>query len=172
MQHPMALSSAKNITHGFSRGNKEHIMSHSLVKIWVHLVSGTKNRTILIPERHRKEISDTINEILTQKGCRVRATVTVKDHFHSLFLLSADINIADIVRAVKGTISRRINREKTTGSRFSWQTGYGAFSVSESQLPVMQKYIQNQEEHHRKMSYQEEYEKFMRIYYPDLLPHG
>jgi len=147
-------------------------MSHSLVKIWIHLVSGTKNRAILIPERCRKEISDTINEILTQKGCKVRTTVTVKDHFHSLFLLSADMNIAAVVRAVKGAISRRINREKTTGPRFAWQTGYGAFSVSESQVAAVQRYILGQEEHHRKMSYQEEYEKFMRIYYPELLPHG
>ena len=147
-------------------------MSHSLVKIWIHLVSGTKNRDILIPGDIRKDITNRINVILEQKGCRICLTVTVKDHFHSLFLMPADVSIANIVKAVKGACSYRINQEKQIGSRFAWQVGYGAFSVSESQVGAVQKYIRDQEEHHRRLSFQEEYERFMRIYYPELLSHG
>jgi len=147
-------------------------MSHSLVKIWIHLVTGTKNRAILIPQMLRGEISDQITHILEQNGCRVRVTVTVKDHFHSLFLLSSTICIADLVQSIKGAVSHRINREQVFRSKFIWQTGYGAFSVSESAVKDVERYIRGQEAHHRRMSYQEEYERFMKIYYPELLTHG
>ena len=147
-------------------------MSHSLAKIWIHLVTGTKNRAILIPQILRAEISDQITHILEQNGCRVCVTVTVKDHFHSLFLLSPTICIADLVRSIKGSVSYRLNRENAFKSSFMWQTGYGAFSVSESGTKKVEQYIRTQEAHHRRMSYQEEYERFMRIYYPELMTHG
>ena len=144
-------------------------MSHSLVKIWIHLVFGTKNRNIIIPKDIRAALSDHLTSQLEEKNCKVRITNTVKDHTHSLFLLPADIGIADLVKGIKGESSHWINRENLMKNKFVWQVGYGAFSIGESTVKEVGQYIRKQEEHHLKMTYQEEYEKFMKIYFPEMV---
>lgn len=144
-------------------------MSHSLVKIWIHLVFGTKNRSIIIPKDIRAALSEHLTSQLEEKNCKVRITNTVKDHTHSLFLLPVDIGIASLVKGIKGESSHWINQENLMKSKFAWQVGYGAFSISESMVKEVERYIMKQEEHHLKITYQEEVERFMNIYFPEIV---
>ncbi len=144
-------------------------MSHALVKIWIHAVFRTKNEAVIIPPDLRPILNQQITDILIEQNCKVRIVNSVKDHVHCLFLLAADVNIARVIKNLKGISSHWINHENLTRSKFTWQVGYGAFSVSESGVPNVEKYIHNQERHHQKMTFQEEYDRFMAIYYPDLI---
>jgi len=144
-------------------------MSHALVKIWIHAVFRTKDDHVLIPANIRPVLNRQIENILADQNCKVRIVNSVKDHVHCLFLLSADTGIARIIKNLKGISSHWINQENMTDSKFVWQVGYGAFSVSESAVPNVEKYIRNQEHHHQKMTFREEYDRFMEIYYPELI---
>ena len=144
-------------------------MSHALVKIWIHAVFRTKNEAVIIPPDLRPALNQQIKSILTEQNCKVRVVNSVKDHMHCLFLLSADADIAGVIKNLKGIFSHWINHENLTRSKFTWQVGYGAFSVSESSVPNVEKYIGNQERHHQKTTFQEEYDRFMAIYHPELI---
>jgi REP element-mobilizing transposase RayT len=144
-------------------------MSHALVKIWIHAVFRTKNEAVIIPPDLRPALNQQIKSILTEQNCKVRVVNSVKDHMHCLFLLSADADIAGIIKNLKGISSHWINHENLIRSKFTWQVGYGAFSVSESSVPNVEKYIGNQERHHQKTTFQEEYDRFMAIYHPELI---
>lgn len=86
------------------------------------------------------------------------------DHIHCLFLLSPQKSIAEVIKQIKGSSSHYINSNDVINDKFSWQTGYAAFSVSESAVEKVFLYIQNQKEHHRKKTFQEEYENFLKLY--------
>jgi REP element-mobilizing transposase RayT len=144
-------------------------MSHALVKIWIHAVFRTKNEAVIIPPDLRPALNQQIKSILTEQNCKVRVVNSVKDHMHCLFLLSADADIAGVIKNLKGISSHWINHENLIRSKFTWQVGYGAFSVSESSVPNVEKYIGNQERHHQKTTFQEEYDRFMAIYHPELI---
>ena len=144
-------------------------MSHALVKIWIHAVFRTKNEAVIIPPDLRPALNQQIKSILTEQNCKVRVVNSVKDHMHCLFLLSADADIAGVIKNLKGISSHWINHENLTRSKFTWQVGYGAFSVSESSVPNVEKYIRSQERHHQKTTFQEEYVRFMAIYHPELI---
>lgn len=96
--------------------------------------------------------------------CKVRIINGTEDHLHFLFLLSPNFTLKDIFQNVKGESSHWINSSDFTKGKFAWQTGYGAFSVSESMVNEVEKYIQNQKEHHKKLSYQEEVDVFIKKY--------
>jgi REP element-mobilizing transposase RayT len=144
-------------------------MSHALVKIWIHAVFRTKNEAVIIPPDLRPALNQQIKSILTEQNCKVRVVNSVKDHMHCLFLLSADADIAGVIKNLKGISSHWINHENLTRSKFTWQVGYGAFSVSESSVSNVEKYIRSQERHHQKMTFREEYDRFMAIYHPELI---
>lgn len=88
----------------------------------------------------------------------------MSDHIHILFLLSPKFSNGDIFKNVKGESSHWINQSSLTKNKFAWQTGYGAFSVSESMVNEVEKYIANQKEHHRKMTFEEEVNLFVNKY--------
>jgi REP element-mobilizing transposase RayT len=144
-------------------------MSHALVKLWIHAVFRTKDISVIIPQDVQPIINQQIATILTEQNCKVRIVNSVKDHVHCLFLLAADASISRVIKNLKGISSHWINQENLTSTKFTWQVGYGAFSVSESGVPDVEKYIRNQERHHHKMTFQEEYDRFMAIYYPELV---
>jgi REP element-mobilizing transposase RayT len=156
---------------GFRKG-VEKTMSHALVKLWIHAVFRTKDDSVVIPPNLQPILNQQITNILTEQNCKVRIVNSVKDHVHCLFLLSANASISRVIKNLKGISSHWINRENLTPSKFTWQVGYGAFSVSESGVPNVEKYIRNQERHHQKMTFQEEYDRFMAIYYPELISWG
>lgn len=139
-------------------------MSHSYTNIWIHGVFGTKNRQPLLTEDIRTDVHIHLREELEEKGCKVRRINGTSDHVHMLFILSKDWSIAQIMKAVKGESSHWINQKDNVKIKFSWQIGYGAFSVSESDANNVEQYIKNQAQHHRKMTFKEEYERFIQLH--------
>lgn len=140
-------------------------MSHSLTKIWIHGIFGTKERIPLIKSSYEKELHNFVkNKLEADLDCKVRIINGIADHIHILFLLSPNLSIKDIFKNIKGSSSHWINQNDFIKQKFAWQTGYGAFSVSESKLKEVENYIRNQKEHHKKISYVEEVELFMKKY--------
>jgi len=137
-------------------------MGQSLSKVYIHLVFGTKKRKPLISEYVREELHLYIAGILKKMESPALRINSVSDHIHILFLQSKNYALSKIVEEVKKNSSKWI---KTKGIiNFTWQIGYGAFSVSSSKIEVVKKYIENQQEHHRKKTFMEEVELFMRKY--------
>ena len=140
-------------------------MAHSLVKVWIHAIFATKDRTSLIKDTFEAQLHTHIKEKLERElDCKVRIINGTEDHIHVLFLLSPNSTLKDIFQNIKGESSHWINQSDFMNYKFAWQTGYGAFSVSESMLKRVEKYIANQKEHHKKMTYQEEVDLFIKEY--------
>jgi putative transposase len=138
-------------------------MSHSLTKIWIHAVFGTKNCEPTIHQNLELKLYPHIQEHLEKDfECTVSAINGIPDHIHILFLLSPNFSVKDILKNIKGESSHWINQENLTKIKFAWQTGYGAFSVSESNVEKVVKYIDNQKEHHKKKTFAVELEEFMK----------
>ena len=97
-------------------------------------------------------------------GCPVRIINGMADHVHSLFLLSPKKSVSDIIKQVKGSASHEINKHNITKAKFAWQTGYGAYSVSESLLEKAFHYIRNQKKHHERITFQKEFENLGRLH--------
>ena len=140
-------------------------MPHSLLKIWIHGVFGTKDRLPLIKTEYEKELHEHIKGKLEKDlDCKVRIINGTVDHVHILFLLSPNFTIGDIFKNIKGETSHWVNQENFIKQKFAWQTGYGAFSVSESKVSEVEEYIKKQKEHHKKITYIEEVELFKKKY--------
>jgi REP element-mobilizing transposase RayT len=132
------------------------------VKIWIHSIFGTKDCEPLIhPSIEAKVYAHIANHLEKDFNCPVRIINGMPEHVHVLFLLNPNFAIKDILKNAKGESSHWINQENLIKSKFSWQTGYGAFSVSESNVEKVEQYIRNQKEHHRQKTFMEEYNEFM-----------
>jgi REP element-mobilizing transposase RayT len=131
-------------------------MAQSFAKIAVHLVYSTKNRQPVLLEKIRKDIHSYTAGILKSLNCIPLAVNGTEDHIHILVLMSKNITLIKMVEAVKVGTSKWLKTKDMSLQQFSWQAGYGAFSVSESQIEKVIKYIMNQEQHHQKKSFQDE----------------
>ncbi|MFE3867472.1 IS200/IS605 family transposase [Flavobacterium sp. LS2P90] len=139
-------------------------MPYSFNKLWIHAVWATKNRSELIDFSIEKQVYDYIRQELIDLGCPVRIINGMPDHVHALFLLNPQKSIADVIKQIKGSSSHSINGENLMLEKFAWQTGYAAYSVSESQLEAVYYYIKNQKQHHLKKSSQDEYDEFIKLH--------
>ena len=139
-------------------------MSQSFTKLWIHAIWATKNRQELIDFSIEKKLYDFIWQELTELGCPFRIINGMPDHVHVLFLQNPQKTITDIVKQIKGSSSHFINREELILKKFAWQTGYAAFSVSESQLDAAYNYIKNQKQHHLKKNGQDEFNDFVKLH--------
>jgi putative transposase len=140
-------------------------MSHSLTKIWIHLIFGTKERMPLINESFEKKLYEHLKQIIENDFKSLVFSINgTSDHTHILLLQNQNYSIAEIVKNVKGNSSHWINQNGFTNFKFAWQTGYGAFSISESMIEDVKKYILNQKEHHKNFSFQEEFDRFEKKY--------
>jgi putative transposase len=138
-------------------------MGQSLAKIYVHLVFGTKNRYPFIQEDWNKELYAYIGGTLKHYQSPPIIINGVSEHVHILFSLSKNYALAKVVEEIKKQSSKWV-KEKSFNSKFTWQIGYVAFSVSSSNLEVVKRYIANQQEHHRKITFREEVMEFMKEY--------
>jgi len=137
-------------------------VAQSLANILVHLIFSTKHREPCIHDEICPHLNAYVVGILANHQSPSVATNSVKDHMHILFALSKNCSVAKIVEEVKTDSSRWM---KSQGVRsFRWQNGYGAFSIGQSQVTVVKKYIARQEEHHRRLSFQEEFRRFLERY--------
>ena len=139
-------------------------MSHLFAKIWIHAIWSTKNRAPLISNFVEDQIFLFIKKEFEETGCIVKEINGMPDHIHCLFRLSPQKSIVEVIKQIKGSSSHFINQQNLIRDKFSWQTGYGAYSVSESVLPKVVRYIQNQKQHHHIKTFQEEYEDFLNIF--------
>ena len=129
-------------------------MSHSYVQNIVHLVFSTKDRRKLIPSEFQPELWAYVAVICKKNEIFVHAVGGMDDHIHSLIQVPATLALAKAVLMIKSNSSRWAHER---GQKMEWQEGYGAFSVSASNVSSVERYIRNQAAHHRKMSFEEEF---------------
>jgi|SRR5690554_442421 len=137
-------------------------MSHSFNKIWVHAIWSTKKRQTFIQSSIETKLHQLIKEQLQDQGCVVRIVNGMPDHIHCLFLLDRNKSIAEVIKQTKGSSSYFVNKNNLIPEKFAWQTGYAAFSVSESIADKVFFYIKNQKQHHQKTDYIREYKGFLK----------
>ncbi|WET00746.1 IS200/IS605 family transposase [Flavobacterium sp. YJ01] len=107
------------------------------------------------------KILGVIGNLINENGCKTIIVNGVEDHVHCLLALKPTITISKLMKTVKEKSSKYINDNRLTNQKFSWQEGYGVFSYSQSQIDSVYKYIQNQKEHHKKQSFNDEYLNFL-----------
>jgi putative transposase len=140
-------------------------MSQSLAKILVHTVFSTKNRQPYLRDRDlRTETHAYLGGILANRGCQPIIVGGVADHVHLLCTLSRTEDAATMVKEVKRSSTLWIKSKTTELHDFNWQNGYGIFSIGFSQIPGVKQYIAGQEEHHRQMTYQDEFRELLQRY--------
>ena len=137
-------------------------MAQSLGKLLVHIVYSTKNRAPLLSATIRPKLYAYTVGILNTLDCVTLAINGTEDHVHALVSMSRNISVAKMVEDMKRGSSRWIKEQDENFRHFSWQNGYGAFSVSESQTAKVIEYIKIQEEHHRKIPFQEEFMQLLK----------
>jgi REP element-mobilizing transposase RayT len=131
-------------------------MASTFTNLLFHIVFSTKDRTPSIHEGLRERLYEYMGGIIRGERGTLLEIGGVPDHVHLLAKLKSDISIAEMVRLVKSNSSKWVNESIGPIGRFEWQTGYGVFSVSESQARKVRKYIQEQESHHAKVSFRDE----------------
>ena len=136
----------------------------SYVKIWLHCVWSTKNRDQIISHSFRPELLKHFRENADEKNIVLDYINAHENHVHALVNLGKQQNLATIMQYLKGESSFWINKKKILPYHFSWQDDYFAVSVGHSQVERVRNYIKNQDEHHRKMSWEEEVNLFMKKY--------
>jgi len=129
-------------------------MSHTYAQNVVHIVFSTKERRAAIPREFQARLWAYMAQVCRQEGMFVHVVGGMADHAHLLIQIPATLSLAKAVSTIKANSSRWAHQQ---GHRFSWQQGYAAFSVSASVVPTVLRYIQNQEAHHRKMSFEAEF---------------
>jgi REP element-mobilizing transposase RayT len=137
-------------------------MAQSLVTNLVHLVYSTKTRQPWIPKEHRDDLFAYQAGIFKEWESPALLIGGVEDHMHALFSLSKNHALKKIVEEVKKGSSKWMKIHGPKNPDFFWQAGYGAFSVSQSNGDSVKRYIENQEEHHRKLTYQDELRALLR----------
>ncbi len=139
-------------------------MSQSIAKVALHVVFSTKNRKPWLQSRElRDELFAYMATILRDNVDSPAIVIGgVEDHIHALCLLSRKFAIMKVTQEAKTETSKWLKKQSHDTSDFAWQSGYGAFSVSESNILLVKKYIQDQEEHHRRMTFQDEFRAFLK----------
>jgi putative transposase len=149
----------------FHEGNNLGLnMPQSLGKIFIHIVFSTKNRARIIPDTLRDELHAYFGGIVESCNGKLLKVGSVGDHVHLLVLLSRTCTISDLVRHLKIGSSKWMKEKRPELNGFHWQDGYGAFSISPSHYASLCRYIANQPEHHRRVSFQDEYRRLLEKY--------
>ncbi|MFM2198811.1 MAG: hypothetical protein RLZZ505_2243 [Verrucomicrobiota bacterium] len=137
-------------------------MPQSLARLHVHLVFSTKNREPIITDSVRGSLHAYMATVLQNLNCHPVLINSVEDHIHLLFELARTVSISEAVEDVKKSSSKWIKEQGPEFRNFAWQTGYGVFAVSESNVETVRQYIADQREHHRKKTFQDEYRAFLK----------
>jgi putative transposase len=137
-------------------------MAHSLANVILHIVFSTKKRERTIGDAVRVRLHAYMAELGRNMGCQVYRVGGTADHVHLAVGLSRTCAIADFVKKIKHTSSSWMKEQGRELNDFSWQAGYGVFSISISHLEKLVAYIENQEEHHKNLTFQDEYRGLLR----------
>ena len=137
-------------------------MANTYHQIYIQAVFAVKNRDALILPQFKDEVCKYITGIMKNKGQKLLAINSMPDHMHIFFGLEPKMRLSDLIADIKSDSSYFINDKKFLRMKFNWQEGYGVFSYSQSQKDVVIKYIMNQEEHHKKQTFRDEYYSFLK----------
>jgi putative transposase len=134
------------------------------IRVWVHLIWSTKNRKQLINKNLKPELLEHIRNNALEKGIFLSDLNCIEEHCHALVSLGCDQKISKVMQLIKGESSHWINNNQLIKSHFEWQDEYIAISVSESQIIKVRNYIRSQEIHHKKKTFAQEYNEFVKRY--------
>jgi len=136
----------------------------SYVKIWIHAVWAVKNRAPILSAEHRKAIFEHIHKNALEKEIYMEIVGGHNNHIHCLFRLKNNQTIENVMQLIKGESSFWFNKSGMSQMKLNWQKEYFAVSIGESQVSAVKNYILKQEEHHKKKTWEEEYNEFIKKY--------
>ena len=139
-------------------------MANTYTQIYFHIVFAVKGRNNIILSKWKVELYKYISGIISNKNQKLFTINGMPNHIHLLIGTKPNCNLSDLIRDIKSNSSKWINEKQFTNGKFEWQTGFGAFSIGQSQLPKIINYIKKQEEHHRTKTFKEEYINFLNAY--------
>jgi REP element-mobilizing transposase RayT len=134
---------------------------NTYTQLYIHFVFAVKYRAAMLSNDWDERLRLYITAITQNNGHKMLAINNMSDHLHILIGVNPSQSISDLMRLIKGDSSEWINKEKLTPTKFQWQEGYGAFSHSKSQIDKVVKYILNQQEHHKKSTFLDEYRQML-----------
>jgi len=137
-------------------------MANTFASLYYHIIFSTKNRVKSIHPEIEKRVGAYMGGIVRKHGMTLMQVGGIEDHIHALVMAPAILAPSQIAQFLKGDSSKWMHEAFPALREFAWQDGYGAFTVSKSNLPDVIQYIENQREHHRKKTFQEEYREFLR----------
>lgn len=137
-------------------------MPQSLARVHIHLIFSTKHRQPFLDDAVRDPLHRYMATVLQNLDCPPALINSIEDHAHILFELARTVAVSQAVEEVKRSSSKWIKTQGRQYGQFSWQAGYGAFSVSESNVGTVRDYIANQREHHRRKTFQDEFRAFLK----------
>jgi putative transposase len=140
------------------------------VKNWLHCVWGTKNHIPFLSGKMKYEVINHIKTNAKTKDIYIDFINGHTEHIHCLLSLNPDQSLSKVMQLIKGESSFWINKNALIKHKFEWAEEYFGISISESHLPKVREYIRNQEEHHKKKTWEEEYKEYMEQYGFDKLP--
>jgi REP element-mobilizing transposase RayT len=132
-------------------------MATTYHQIYIHTVFPVKYRKALIHPEWKTDLQAIIGNLINEMGCKTIIVNGMPDHMHCLFGLKPSISVSDVMKSAKSKSSKWVNENGYLQHRFEWQVGYGCFSYSRSSINAVIKYIRNQQIHHEKMSFHDEY---------------
>lgn len=132
-------------------------MANTYHQIYIQTVFAVKYREAVIHKDWKSTLFGVIGNLINETNCKILIVNGVEDHVHCFIGLKPSISISELMKTVKAKSSKYINDHNLTRHRFEWQEGYGAFSYGQSQIDSVYKYIENQEEHHKKHTFRSEY---------------
>jgi REP element-mobilizing transposase RayT len=136
-------------------------MANTFSQVYIQCVFAVKYRDAIINKEWRQTLLGVIGNLINETGCKTIIVNGVEDHVHCFVGLKPIVSISELMKEVKAKSSKYINDHQLVKRRFEWQEGYGVFSYGHSQIDDVYKYISNQEAHHKKQTYKEEYLEFL-----------
>ena len=136
-------------------------MANTFHQVYLQAVFAVKYREAKIDTLWKDKLFGVIANLITKTGCKPIIVNGVEDHVHCFLGLKPVVAISDLMKSVKALSSKHINDNHLTMERFEWQEGYGVFSYSHSHIDKVYKYIANQEEHHKKQNFRDEYKELL-----------
>ena len=137
-------------------------MANTYHQIYLQTVFAVKYRNAVIDKVWKETLFGVIGNLINGTKCKTIIVNGVEDHVHCFLGLKPVVSVSDLMKTVKAKSSKYINDHKLTPERFEWQDGYGVFSYSQSAVDHVYKYIQNQEAHHQKQTFRDEYLEYLK----------
>ena len=136
-------------------------MANTYHQVYVHFVFAVKYREAIIEKSWRPTLQGVIGNLINETGCKTIIVNGVEDHMHCFAGLKPAVSCSELMKIAKAKSSKYINDHRLTKRRFEWQEGFGVFSYSHSHINQVYNYIANQEKHHKKQTFREEYLEFL-----------